>query len=70
MKSETFLLLTPTQRAIAALAAEMAANNPDAAAELAKHLAHHAAEANAKRRTFGIGLRFNAVTGRMEMRAG
>lgn len=69
MKSETVSLLTPTQQAIARLAAEMVANNPDAAEELAKQLAHQASQAK-RVRTFGIGLRFNQVKGCLEMRIG
>ena len=69
MKSETVSLLTPTQRALAAMADEMVANNPDAAEELAKHLAHKAGQAK-QLRTFGIGIRFNAVSNRLELHVG
>lgn len=69
MKSETVSPLTPTQKAIAALADEMVANNPDAADELAKHLASKAGQAK-RLRTFGIGIRFNAVKGSLELQIG
>lgn len=57
---------TPTQRRIAELAAAMAEANPDAAEELAKHLA---AEAAVRKRPRGFGFRIgiNEVTGQVEM---
>lgn len=69
MKSETVSHLTSTQQAIARLAEAMTANNPDAAEELAKQLAHRASEAK-RVRGLGIGLRFNQVTGCLEIRTG
>jgi hypothetical protein len=69
MKSETVSPLTPTQQMIARLAESMVANNPDAAEELARQLAHQAREAK-RVRVLGIGLRFNAVTGCLEIRTG
>lgn len=60
---------TPAQRRLATLARAMAAVNPDAAAELATQLAHAAAEQR-RPQGFGIEIRFNQVTGRVEMRSG
>lgn len=60
---------TPTQRGIAALASAMAAANPDAAEELARHLAHEAAQAK-RPRGFGVIIRFNSVTERIEILTG
>ena len=60
---------TPAQRRLARLAHAMAAANPDAAAELARHLAH-AAELARQPQGFGIEIRFNAVTEQVEMRTG
>lgn len=60
---------TPAQRQLARLARAMAARNPDAAAELATQLAH-AAEVARQPQGFGIEIRFNAVTGRVDLRLG
>lgn len=60
---------TPAQRRLARLARAMAAVNPDAAAELATQLAH-AVEVARRPQGFGIEIRFNAVTERVEMRVG
>lgn len=60
---------TPAQRRLARLARAMAAVNPDAAAELATQLAH-AAEAQRRPQGFGIEIRFNQVTGRLDLRSG
>lgn len=61
--------LTPAQRQLDALAAELAARNPDAAAELARRMAHHAAQRK-RARGFGISIHVNLVTGRLEMQIG
>lgn len=60
---------TPAQQRLAALAAELAAANPDAAAELARHMAHHAQQAR-RWRGFGIMVRWNEVTERVELTIG
>lgn len=61
--------LTPAQLALDALASHLAAANPDAAEELARRMAHHAAERK-RVRGFGISIRANMVTGRLELRTG
>ena len=61
--------LTQTQEQLLALARQLAASHPDAAAELGKRLVEEAAERK-KLRGFGISLRVNFVTGRLEMRTG
>lgn len=60
---------TPAQRRIAALAAQLADANPDAAAELARHLAHQAQQ---RRRWQGLGimLKYNYVTEQIDMIVG
>lgn len=62
---------TPAALALDALARTLAARNPDAAQELARRLAHHAA---LRKRVPGLGLgiaiRLNAVTMQLEMQAG
>ena len=60
---------TPAQQRLARIAADLAAANPDAAAELARHMAHHAAQAK-RWRGFGIMLCWNEVTGRIELTQG
>lgn len=60
---------TPAQQRIAQLAAQLADANPDAAAELARHLSHQAAQAR-RWRGFGIMVRWNAVTERVELTQG
>ena len=60
---------TPAQRRLATLAKAMAARNPDAAAELATQLAH-AAEEQLRPQGFGIEIRFNVITGQVELRSG
>lgn len=61
--------LTPSQARIAALAAILAERNPDAAAELARRLAWEASERK-KPPGLGIVIRFNEVTGELEMICG
>lgn len=61
--------LTPAQLALDALAAELAARNPDAAEELARRMAHHATQRK-RVRGFGISIHINAITGRLELRTG
>lgn len=60
---------TETQRRLAALAAQLAAANPDAAEYLATVLAQ---EADRRKRVqgFGIEIRWNEVTGQAEVRNG
>lgn len=58
--------LTPAQLALDALAAELAVRNPDAAEELARRMAHHAAQRK-RVRGFGISIHVNLVTGRLEL---
>lgn len=60
---------TPAQLALDALAQDLATRNPDAAAELARRMAHHAAQRK-RVRGFGISIHFNLVTGRLEMQIG
>jgi hypothetical protein len=62
------VIVTANQSQIAAMAAAMAANNPDAAEELAKHLAY---EANRQKtpQGFGIEIRWNEITEKAELRA-
>ena len=61
--------LTTAQRQLDALAAELAARNPDAAEELARRMAHHAAQ-HKRVRGFGISIHVNLVTGRLELNVG
>ena len=61
--------LTPAQLALDALAQDLATRNPDAAAELARRMAHHAAQRK-RVRGFGISIHFNAVTQRLELNIG
>lgn len=61
--------LTPAQLALDALAQDLAIRNPDAAEELARRMAHHAAQRK-RVRGFGISIHVNAVTGRLELRVG
>lgn len=60
---------TATQQRIARLAAGMAEANPDAAEELARHLAHQAAQRK-RVRGFCVAVRFNEVTGQIEITCG
>jgi len=60
---------TPAQRRLAALAAALAATNPDAAEYLATVLAAEA-ERRKRVRGFGIEIHWNEVTGRAEVRSG
>jgi hypothetical protein len=63
---------TAQQRILAAMAAHLAEANPDAAAELARHLAHEAARRKRVRFDGGAGLviRYNAITNTMEIQQG
>jgi hypothetical protein len=63
--------LTPTQRRIIELAKAMAANNPHAAEELAKHLAHYSGEQLRPRFAQGAGIviRYNHITDRIDLRS-
>jgi hypothetical protein len=63
--------LTPAQRQIIELAKAMAATNPHAAEELAKHLGYYAGEQLRPRFSQGAGiiLRPNWITGRIDMRS-
>lgn len=60
---------TPTQARIAQLAEAMADANPDAAEELARHLAHQAAERK-RVRGFGVAIRWNLITQQIEITKG
>lgn len=60
---------TATQQRIARLAAAMADANPDAAEELARHLAHQAAQRK-RVRGFCVIVRLNQITGRVEITCG
>jgi hypothetical protein len=61
--------LNSTQLQIAALAEAMADANPDAAEELGKHLTHQAAQRK-RLRGFGVLVRYNEVTRRIELICG
>lgn len=61
--------LTPAQLALDALAQTLADRNPDAAEELARRMAHHAAKRK-RVRGFGISIHVNAITGRLELQVG
>lgn len=61
--------LTDHQRRLADLAAQLADANPDAAEELGKHLTHQAGERK-RVRGFGVVVRVNEVTGRIELICG
>lgn len=60
---------TETQRRLAALAAQLAVANPDAAEYLATVLAQEA-ERRKRVQGFGIEVRWNEVSGRAELRSG
>jgi hypothetical protein len=61
--------LTPAQRRLADLAAALASANPDAAEALGAMLVHEAAQRK-RVRGFGIVVRWNEVTGRVELLTG
>lgn len=61
--------ITDTERRLMELARALAAANPDAAANLAKHLGYYASEQKSWRGC-GIVLRLNEVEGRVEMIVG
>lgn len=63
--------LTPAQLRIIELAKALAADNPHAAEELAKHLGYYAGEQLRPRFAQGAGiiLRPNWITGRIDMRS-
>ena len=63
--------LTPAQCHIIELARAMAATNPHAAEELAKHLEYYSGQALKPRfdQGCGITLRLNPITGRTDLRS-
>lgn len=63
--------MTPTQARLIELARRMAAANPEAAAELAKHLGYYAGAALRPHFAQGAGIVIvpNRVTGRLDVRS-